>query len=584
MPSRRSLIAVLLLLAFVWNLLSCPASLADTGGELTRPPGPDLADAVLTVDDLPAGFRPAPEQDLEELAPLLQQVRVLLEDLTQAQVQNAALFVFEDADRREVLISLFVSPLNRMSAAAIDRVLSNPDAIIDTFEEQLGDLTTRLSPEAVPGVLALGDRCLALTDVMGAEPDALHLEVVLMRRGPVLSVLWDTRTKDSDTKLDIGGLASIVDERVAKSLYARRSSYRAVDTWVPELSTYIPTPLDVSTDPEVLRANLALAAVATIMLTLVQELVNRTLADHEDDILRILGRWPVFDRWTRGGAQAEPSVRNRGTVFNIERLAVISLIYGLIFSLVDRNWDPFSITGVYLFICLAIASGVVGMSSDLAALRAARRMGLPANLNVLPGNLLLATASAGVSRLVGLVPGVWLGKPEAFQVDSNTLGERRALKLLLAGLRGLVIVAFTVWLLTIATTIGLSALPIFSRAVSAAARLAAGLGGLQSLLLLAFATAVQDIFLEMSGLPDTVGAALRQSNRLLWVLGLLVAVFVYYHTLLNPQGDLAAALQSTSVRLFMITIAGFTVLALGVCLYFRLLYHKPGSTDSAGEA
>jgi hypothetical protein len=431
----------------------------------------------------------------------------------------------------------------------------------------------------VPEGWALGERGFLLTALVDDGSDLVQVEAVATRRGPVLTILWDMRLRGSESELDIGNLARVVDERVSEALSAGRTSYRAADAWVPELTTYIPTPLDISVDPDVVGANLGLAVLATILLTVVQELVNRTFEEHEDDILHILRRWRIFDRWTR---EAAPPAGRSGFV-NAVLFLLIALVYGLIFSLLDRNWDPFSVAGLYLFACLAIASGLAGLAGDMAALRAARRMGVPANMSVRPGNLLLAIVTAGVSRVLALVPGVWLGAPDAFDVDTEALGQQRALRLLLAGLRGLVVVAAAAWLLTIVTTLGSSALSVLSRAVSAAATLAAGLAALQSLLLLAFASVMQNIFLEMTGLPDTVGGALRRSNRALWMLGLLVSVFVYYHTLLNPQGDVAAALQSTSVRVFMLTVAGFTLLAVAIYLYFRF-YYRPESEVPASDA
>lgn len=575
---RRSVIAVLILVAVAWTLFACPTSQADTGQEAVPAPGPDLTDAVLTLDDLPASFRAVLGTDVEESAPLLQEFGLLLEDLTQAEIQKPAIFAADRGDWQEVLINLFVSPLNRIEQAAVDRVLSNPSVVADWFTEQLGDLAA-LRAEPVPGGWALGEQGFLLTALVGDGSDLVQVEAVATRRGPVLTILWDMRLRGSESELDIGNLARVVDERVSEALSAGRTSYRAADTWVPELTTYIPTPLDISIDPEVVGANLGLAALATVLLTIVQELVNRTFEEHEDDILRILRRWRIFDRWTRGAAPPA----GRSSFVNAVLFVLIALVYGLIFSLLDRNWDPLSAAGLYLFASLAIASGLAGLSGDMAALRAARRMGMPASMSVRPGNLLLAIVTAGASRVLALVPGVWLGAPDAFDVDTEALGQQRALRLLLAGLRGLVIVASAAWLLTIVTTLGSSALSVLSRAVSAAATLAAGLAALQSLLLLAFASVMQNIFLEMTGLPDTVGGALRRSNRLLWMLGLLVSVFVYYHTLLNPQGDVAAALQSTSVRVFMLTVAGFTVLAVAIYLYFRF-YYPPESAVPASDA
>jgi hypothetical protein len=204
-------------------------------------------------------------------------------------------------------------------------------------------------------------------------------------------------------------------------------------------------------------------------------------------------------------------------------------------------------------------------------------------MDVRSGNLLLAAATAAASRMLSLVPGVWFGVPEAFEVDSAALDEPRQRQLLLAGLRSLARIALVVWLLTIVTTLSSSALGILSLAVDAVAGVVRGVGGIQSLLLLIFASAVQNIFLEMVGLPDTVGGVLRRWKRWQWALGLLIAAFVYYHTLINPQGDLANALQATNVRAFMFTVAAFTVIAVAVWLYFKRLPGEPVATEPREE-
>jgi hypothetical protein len=570
-----------LLLGLGLILVLCPTTLADTGDEHKTAPGPDLSNVVLSADDLPAGFQLLLGQAVEDSAAVVEQLAALLTQVTQADLQYPVAYGYEDDYRSEVLANFFVSPLNSVEQVAIDRVLSSPDVIIDMLDEYLTDWDAALGAELLPGACAPGERCLALTTMMDVQPDPLRVEAVLMRHGPVLTVLWDMRTEGTGPGVDLARLSRLMDERLAETMGVGRSSYRPADVLVPEMTTYIPTPLDISTDPEVVGANLGLAALATILLTIAQELLNQTVADHEDDILRVLGRWRIFDRWTKREAPAPWSDERRSRLANVVRLIAIVLVYGLIFSLLERGWDPFTVTGVYLFVCMAIASGVVGLWDDVAELRTARRLQIPAGMDVRTGNLLLAAATAAASRLLSLVPGVWFGVPEAFEVDSAALDEPRERQLLLAGLRSLVRIALVVWLLTIVTTLSSSALSILSLAVGAVAMVARGVGGIQSLLLLIFASAVQNIFLEMVGLPDTVGGVLRQWKRWQWALGLLIAAFVYYHTLLNPQGDLANALQATSVRAFMFTVAAFTVVAVAAWLYFKRV---PGGPVAAQRA
>jgi hypothetical protein len=142
-------------------------------------------------------------------------------------------------------------------------------------------------------------------------------------------------------------------------------------------------------------------------------------------------------------------------------------------------------------------------------------------------------------------------------------------------------VGIPAWLLSGIATLLTTLLAIVSVAIKLPLDVASWIGGLQSFLLLIFASAVQAVFLEMLGLPGTVGRALLESNRGLWGLAILGTTFLFYHTLLNPQGNLAAALRATNVRVFLATVAGFTIFAVAVWLYFKRVH--PESSALAGS-
>ena len=126
------------------------------------------------------------------------------------------------------------------------------------------------------------------------------------------------------------------------------------------ITTCIPTPLDISTDPRVLGANLGLAAVATILLVAMQELLNSTLSEHERAIQRVLGRVPFLGLSRVPGTRLSEPVRRRPWLANLVRLAVIVAVCGLVFSLLERSWNPFTPSGIYLFLAMAIACGLIG--------------------------------------------------------------------------------------------------------------------------------------------------------------------------------------------------------------------------------
>jgi len=357
-----------------------------------------------------------------------------------------------------------------------------------------------------------------------------------------------------------------VDVAAGKTPAAVPAGFRPSGPLVPELTTHIPTPLDVSTEPKVIGANLLLAALATILFTIALEMLNNTLAENEATLQRILR--PV--QWISRGQQRVGTVLGarlgHPALLDAIKLAGIVLFYGLIFSLLERGWNPLSLTGFYLFISMTIAFGVVGIADDIAQWGAARRWNLPTSLNLRSGNLMLAVASTTFSRILALVPGIMFGTPEAFEVDKASLDKQKETKLLKIALSTLLIIGIGVWLLTVLTALVQRAtLPKL---------LSVLIGGIESLLLLVFAAAVQNIFVQMLAFPGSIGRALVRWNRWLWGFGLLSITFLFYHTLINPRGDLARALTTANVRVFLITIAVFMFSTLTVWLYFKWLNRR----------
>ncbi len=346
------------------------------------------------------------------------------------------------------------------------------------------------------------------------------------------------------------------------------SGFREPGPLVPTITTYIPTPRDVSTDPPVVGANLVLAALVMILFTIAGELLNRTLAQGEDVLA---GQGGMLARARRLRARLDAGLARRlghGRRLAAVQLAGIAAIYGLVFSLLDRTWNPLSITGLWLFLSMAVAFGVVGIADDLACWSVARRWGVAADLDLRPGNLVVAMTSTFASRVAFLVPGVMIGMPEALDVDVDALDARRRARLAGVGLGTLVVVGLGAWGVTLATS------------------LAGGMGegaatvvsGIQAFFLVVFAVTVQNGFAQMLAFRGTPGRTLRTSHRWLWLVGLMGVTFLFWHTLVNPRGDLATALQETNVVVFVATAAGFMLFAAAVWLWFAVRRHRAGGT------
>jgi len=76
-------------------------------------------------------------------------------------------------------------------------------------------------------------------------------------------------------------------------------------------------------------------------------------------------------------------------------------------------------------------------------------------------------------------------------------------------------------------------------------------------------------FVQMLGFSGGVGQALKRKSGWLWIVALTGVTFAFFHTLINPRGELAEALESANVIVFLCAAAVFIVGAFGLWLFFR---------------
>ncbi|MHB9033063.1 MAG: hypothetical protein ACYC6L_08445 [Anaerolineae bacterium] len=334
--------------------------------------------------------------------------------------------------------------------------------------------------------------------------------------------------------------------------------FRPIAPGSPALTTSIPTPLDISLDPKVVGMNLIWAALATILFTIASEILNRTLAHNEAFFQRIFKPFKSISQWRKKSGLAEKLGHPHW--YEWFKLVVIMVIYGLVFSTLDKTWQPFTFNGVWLFISMTIAFGIVGLADDITQWSMARRWNLPTRITIKPGNLLLAVLSALFSRGLALVPGVMFGTPEAFDIEESALSDSRRSRLLLLAGGVLVAILLISWLPT--TLLALIQNTGTAPASTLQSILLVPIAALQSLLLVIFAVTVQNLFLHMMALPDTIGEMIKRKSLVAWLVTLLLTSFIFLHTLLNPNGDLAHSLQASNVRVFFATITLFLFFTL----------------------
>ena len=354
----------------------------------------------------------------------------------------------------------------------------------------------------------------------------------------------------------LGPRRGVVPEPVATG------GFRAVGPLVPQITTYIPTPLDVSTKPGVIGTNLLLAALMMLPVAIAAEFFTRTMAEREESLRRRVKPLDWISRLKgRLDSMTGTRLERRPAILDSLKLLGVMLFYGLIFSLLDRTWNPFSLKGLILFLSMSIAYGIVGIADDIMQFRAIRKWGLPAELNLRPANVLVALLSIATTRLFSLVPGLMFGTPEALQANEALFDQDKRNHLLKISAISFSVVGLGVWLITAGTRL-LQRQPLSETSVNLVA-------GLEGFLLIIFAVALENTFVRMLGFAGSFGEALKRKNRWLWLAALIGVTFLFYHTLLNPRGELATALQEGNVILFLGVAAAFVVGTFGLWVYFR---------------
>jgi alpha-tubulin suppressor-like RCC1 family protein len=346
--------------------------------------------------------------------------------------------------------------------------------------------------------------------------------------------------------------------------YARdepTNAFRTAGPLVPEITTYIPTPLDVSPAPGVIGTNLLLAALMMLPFAVAAELFTRTLSENEETLRR---RIRPVDWLSRLQAKLESfagtKLERRPAVRDALKMIGIMVFYGLVFSLLDRTWNPFSLKGLILFLSMTLAYGLVGIADDFLQWRRIRKWGLSADLTIRPTNVLLALGSTATSRLLTLIPGLMFGTPEALQTDESQFDEPKRTSLLKISAVTFTVIGLGVWLPT-------AILSLIQRA-SLSGTLNNLLGGLEAFLLVIFAVTLENLFVQMLGLPGSIGQAIKRRSRFAWLAAMLGVGFLFYHTLINPRGELADALRESNVWVLFGVGITFVLLTFGLRSYF----------------
>jgi len=516
----------------------------------------DLSSIRLTQADLPEGFTPLPEN---QMAMMTRMMEGILSSLEGASLINLSGFSLAEGDDVQIVVSGVIHPLSQAEKFQVDAQLKNPAAMQDLAENMGGENFVE-----IPDAKDLGNAGFGFSLVVSQ----FQIDYIVIRRSEILIELTYLYRPEQEPRVKALGIMAVLDQRAIAVLGTdQQAAFRPAGLLAPEITTYIPTPADLSTDPAVIGSNLFLAAMMMVPFAIATELLTRTLIRHDKGWFGKISAFRIITEKFAGDAQGTGERPRKTLLAFIQPFAVI-LLYGLVFSLLDRTWKPLTLTGVMLFISMTAAYGMVGLLDDLLQWTRLRHWRIPARLSVMPTNFMLSAISVAATRIFRLTPGLMFGTPKALTMDKTALTDVQRKKLLTLSTSTIVGLGIILWCFTLLTSwLQRLALPLPLWHLT---------GGVEAFCLIVFAVSLENIFIQFLGFQDSVGEVLRKKNRILWLAVLVFLTFILYHSLINPRGELADALKSGNVQVFFAATMAYILFVLGIWLFNRSRNRKQG--------
>ncbi len=544
MRKRETMVFVLVLMVVSLFMVSWRSAAPEAAFEPDE--AEDTIRPLLSADDL-AGFTSANATETLRYLALAQRLTALAVDQDNIHLLYISHLKNENPFQNEIILSFMVSPMSGHSQSVFDTITESPD-VVSGFLTALTEQTYRVSPEttSLPEVSNIGDAGTGYAFRIGVDSAAYQVDFAWVRRGTTLQSTWIIHPVDEAPSVAVADLAAHIDQTIQERFPG--VAFRQASEFVPQITTTIPTVLDVSTDPEVITTNVILTALLMIPFAAASEIFSGLLAEKESSLSALFRK-------------KKPKNKKRGKMSVPLGFLLILVFYGVVFSLLDQSWQPLTITGLVLFLQMTFAYGIIGLAGDIIQWRKLKKWGVPAELSLQPLNTIVAVLSTVASRLIRLAPGLMFGAPETLSVDDEQLNEKQQTRLLRADTWASIGLCLGLWALT-----GLTNL-IQAQTSQVVSQIA---GAVEAFFLVIFAVALENFFVQMLGFPGGCGEALRKKSRFLWLLALSLTTFLFYHTLINPLGEIATTLQDSKVWILHSILAVFLIVVVGVWLSRRI--------------
>jgi hypothetical protein len=325
-----------------------------------------------------------------------------------------------------------------------------------------------------------------------------------------------------------------------------------------ELVTAVPTPADISTDPETIAANVLLAIALILLIGFPADIFNSTLLEHYDEVRG----WFRFGRRRREAALARAEAWFDRLPTPI-RLGTFGLMGSILYGLLDPNFG-FNRPSVILVLGLLLAIATISTVLDLLRVRYHDRVTRKhARLRAFPLGLVMAGILVFFSRVGDFHPGYVFGVFTALAFEDELYDEEDGRGVAVAGV-GLLVVAL---------------LALFLRGP---VDQLAGPGGASFIVLVvdaALATlwiaGIQAVIWGLIPIKFMYGQKVLAWSKWGWLAIYGTGMLLFVHTLLHPGMGLYGNAAEASLLSVTMLFLGFGAFSLCFWAYFRFRKPRP---------
>ncbi len=393
------------------------------------------------------------------------------------------------------------------------------------------------------------------------------------------SKTWSTGVTVSGTRwAPLGSTAQLLGSEllVGGSGSGSSGGGQTTQTSKPNFVESVPLPTQISTDPGVIGTNFGLALLFAVIFGFTSTLFNNTLKANGDRITRALA--PVSRALRRGEDSGRPLFRRLGNAMVafalrssalrrvaprtphisrrwLERLVIVVLA-ALIYAFLDPTFG-FSHHGVGIYFALLITVAAVTMAWEgIQAFVSARGYRIAAAVKLFPAAIAIAVLCVLLSRLSGFTPGYLYGFVGGLAFLGGHPEERKRGRLVLVGAVCLLAVSLAAWFL---------AMPL-SKVAEGGSWWATFL---QSICAGIFVAGLEGLLFGLVPLSFMEGGSLFRWSKVLWSAMFGVALFLFWHVLLNKNSKYGAAFENTNTQVVLALLGFWTVITVGTYLLFR---------------